>query len=272
MPLRMRSAVAAVLVFCLAMSLPLPARAQFVYFSQNCLHFGWNADSRRPTYLQANFGLAAADVIALQEVMPQASVPDLSALAPPSLGAYTLYVSPPAGYGSYKETYAFLVKNTLTPRGLHTYPDAANEFSRPPAGLEVTTGGHTIWVVTYHAVFGKSITVRRTEVSQMHKVVTWFTSQTATQDMVIGGDWNLPTGDNGFQGLSSVGFTLGPNAPSSLNPKGVRTSAYDHFAWRGVTIGGGAGAPQVVPPPPPLTDRDFRSIVSDHLGVKCQVR
>jgi hypothetical protein len=271
---RRRNAIGGLVVLCLAAGRPAAAQFAQNVVSQNCLHLGWGGGTAAKA---AGIGLAAAqaqgvgaaaDLIVLQEVMPNGGAAGTAlVVAQMPLGAYNIGYSAPAGVGSYLEMYAF-VANAPALMGpiIVNPPGAPAGFSRPPAGTNITTGAGNYWLFDYHAVFGKRIAIRRTEVALVPALVAAFQATLpAALSLVIGGDWNLPTNDGAFAGFGAYG--LGPNVLTSLTRNGGLSSAYDHFAWQFPT------APiNIVTLPPLMTNQAWRTTVSDHLGITCQLQ
>jgi hypothetical protein len=232
----------------------------FDLLSQNCLHLGWgNYPNKAPSILAE---AQAAPVTVLQEVM-NTTVPVLNGVTP---GGYNAIPSPLKGGGWYKEAYVFVVDPNLNPSAIADYPDPNAYFSRPPSGIRVTpVGGNELWVIDYHAVFGRNAGVRRTEVGHMPTAVTWFQQQTIPNvtRMVIGGDWNIGATDQGFNNLTGAGFTITPNVLTSLKRNGGPSQPYDHFAYH--TADTGVNGAAVVGP---LNGGPWwRANVSDHVGI-----
>jgi endonuclease/exonuclease/phosphatase family metal-dependent hydrolase len=259
------------LALALSLMMTAPLAAQTMVVSQNCLHLGWGQKTVSKTN---GIGAASlnvnADVIVLQEVMPKGGYNGLGAIVTKmgGIGTYTAQVGAPYGKGSYREMYGFITRKTFNAGAPVGAPTNAGSFSRPPNGVVVTvpTTAKQFWAINYHAVFGKSIGIRQAEVRVMAQAAAGFISA-QNLPVVIGGDWNLPTTDGAFQPLKTAGFLLNPNDLSSLNPKGARSSAYDHFAWGNTAT---VANPKLLPAL--MTDQAWRTNVSDHLGIQCQVQ
>jgi hypothetical protein len=260
------------LALALALSLMLPAAsaAQTTVVSQNCLHLGWGQKTAsKVAGIYAASNKVNADVMVLQEVMPKGGAQALADIVVKfgGPGTYTSVVGPAHGKGSYREFYGFIARNTFVMGGVTSTTNAAGVFARPPDGVTIAppSGKAQFWAINYHAVFGKNIGIRQTEVRQMAAVAAAFNKVKALAT-VIGGDWNLPTTDGAFTPLTGAGYTVNPNVLTSLNPQGVRSSAYDHFAWNAAAA---VANEQLLPPL--MTDASWRTNVSDHLGIQCRV-
>ncbi|MEM6455010.1 MAG: endonuclease/exonuclease/phosphatase family protein [Acidobacteriota bacterium] len=258
-------------VFTIAWCLASAASAQFTLASLNCLHLGQGSaayQANKEAILQPLF--ANYDVVVLQEVMRQAN---LGSVTP---GAYNFIVTPVQGPGTYKEAYAFLVRNAYTvSNNTATLTNVAG-FARPPAGILLDVGGQWTWIIDYHAVYGRSISVRRAEVQNIQLVYQGFQTTmvngVAYPRAVVAGDWNLGANDPVFQGFVAGGWPISvqPTVQTSLKRNGGLSQPYDHFLWDTTAVM--VTAPQVIPmPTPPGSDAAWRQQVSDHLGIECTV-
>ena len=249
----------------------------FTLASQNCLHLGQNDPTTnqalKNTTLQAQ--ISRYDVSMLQEVMSQAN---LSLVTP---GSFYYINTPLAGASSYKEKYAFIITNSFyvsDAAGNNTtntyWNTAMGGFSRPPCAVLLKTGTNWTWLLDYHAVYGKLISTRRTEVGQMGLVYSDFTNTVINGQkyprVVIGGDWNLGTGDIGFNNLQitiGAGYQNSPTNCTSLSQAGALSMPYDHFIWNNGRIN--ITNPRIIP-----TQTNtvwWRKNISDHLGICCTV-
>ncbi len=253
----------------------------FVLYSQNTLHLGWG--SKTTTKCTAFAGaLTDVDIAVFQEVMVTASPCPGTAPLP---GAFTWNASGPYGRGSYREYYLFLYRNTVRAGGptiAYTSTNAiathTGNFMRPPIALlfnvrNVTPNGSPIikqvWIGNYHAIWGKSIRDRRTEVGNVAPFFTLLRNTCAPLpcNVIIGGDWNLPLTDTGFTALRNAGAAGEPNTATSLTSAGALSQPYDHFLYsRGSTL-----VASTYPGPTGMPLLTWRTTVSDHLGIMADV-
>ena len=265
------SAIGLALFVCVSAVTRINAQFGVNAVSQNCLHLGWGShtDSKVRGIAAASDNAQGmgveADVIVLQEVMPKGGADGTAAIAERmSPGTYQTTVSPAYGKGSYKEFYGFIVKAIYTMGGVVGNPaNNSGSFARPPAGVTVTVAGQQFWLINYHAVFGKNAGIRQAEVQQVPTVIAGFVGVTNIQ-VLMGGDWNLPTDDTAFNGFGAYG--RGPNEITSLNPQGIPSSRYDHFVWQ---LNSQPTNLQILDPI--ITTQEWRANVSDHLGITCQM-
>ena len=259
MGLRLRGASLAVCL--LVLLTPLAEAATFRFVSQNCLHLGWAGFTpTKETTLALNF--ATAQVVVLQEVMAATAMATVT-----PVGTYTTVVSPLKGNAGYKEIYGFIIDSFLQPTAVYDYPDTASDFMRPPSAVLLQPGGgnQSTWVVNYHAIWGKSSSVRRAEVGKIGNTVNWFTAQTTpvVNRVIIGGDWNLNGTNAAFGAITGMGYTVAPNTKTSLGKAGTFSQPYDHCVYN-VTVTATGLMPFVSGP-------WWRANVSDHLGIYCDV-
>lgn len=249
---------------------PSSAAAQFTLGSFNTLHLG---QGRAPYQVNKEAILrnlfTPYDVVMLQEVMTQAN---LANVTPP--GTHFFLATPVQGPTTYKEAYAFLVRNTLT-AATPAIITGVGGYARPPAGVLLNQNGTTTWVVDYHAVYGNSIATRRNEVSRWPAVILGFQALmvggVTHPRVVMGGDWNLAANDPAFTAVNPGPFLVQPTTRTSLKRNGGLSQPYDHFLWdpNVVTI----PVTQVVAPPnPPGSTLGWRQQVSDHLGIAALVQ
>lgn len=249
---------------------PSPAAAQFTLGSFNTLHLGQGGaayQTNKEGILRTLF--AGLDVVMLQEVMAQAN---LANVTPP--GTHFFLATPVQGPTTYKEAYAFLVRNTLT-AATPAVITGVGGYARPPAGVLINQNGTTTWVIDYHAVYGRSITARRNEVSRWPAVYQGFQALVVGGAQhpraVMGGDWNLGATDPAFTGVNPGPFLVQPTTRTSLKRNGGLSQPYDHFLWDPTVVP--VAAPQVVAPPnPPGTLLGWRQQISDHLGIAALVQ
>jgi hypothetical protein len=265
--------VRTIVVVCLA-AVPSYA-AELKVSSQNCLHLSDSAKgaTKRATIKtqDGNYG-----VNLLQEVMKSA---DLSTVTPtPTVGSYKVQASPLKGKSSYKEKYAVIYDSSytaVTADTMENYPGAST-FARPPAGSMLKVGTNYVWFVDFHAVWGKSVTERRNEATAMATVYNYYAGLTVginkTDRIVMAGDWNLGTGDAGFNALKKINtgnMLVEPSVKTSLTKAGQPSESYDHFvANKGVLT---IGSCLLTPLPTGKNDKWWRDNVSDHRGVACTI-
>lgn len=262
-----------------ALALPTVVAAQntFSLISQNMLHLGWGQQAyqnNKYNYFQ-NTVFNNFDVALLQEVMRQTNGPSITP------GTHTWYVSGLKGRGNYKEAYGFLVKTVANggfnvgTNSVYDYPAPNKRFIRPPAGILVLSNPNPIWLVSYHAIYGKRKAQRVAEVSKINNVYNSFLNTpvngTTYNRIVIAGDWNLRANDAAFNNLRAaigVNARIEPAGKTSLKRNGGLSQPYDHFAYNATLLQN----VQVIDPPMGVVTRaHFRRNYSDHLGIRADV-
>jgi len=247
----------------------LPLCAQHINISsQNTLHLSDSARgaTKRATILSQNDDY---NVNLLQEVMKTAELDDVTP------GEYYFQDSGLKGKSSYKERYAVIYSDFIEAEtdDMEDYPDNNNDFARPPSGslLEVETDVY-VWFIDFHAIWGKSVGLRRDEATEMANVYTYFENLdingVTTDKIVIAGDWNLGADDDGFDDLKALnaGDTeVIPNEDTSLTKAGDPSQPYDHF----VAAEGDLTDCDLTPLPGTRTAKWWRDNVSDHRGITC---
>lgn len=259
------------LAFALQWALTAPADAQIRVASLNTLHLGQGRvpyQQNKEPILKALF--AGYDVILLQEVMRQANLANVTP------GTYYVIATPVQGPTTYKEAYAFLMRPGMVAAANVAYLSTVPGYARPPAGVLLGAQGKWTWFIDYHAVYGRTIGVRRAEVSNTKRVYQAFQATTVngqkTQRAVMAGDWNLAANDPVFQTLA-VGWPIRvlPTMATSLKANGQPSQPYDHFLWDATAVN--VTNPALIPvPAPPGSLQGWRKQVSDHLGISALVQ
>jgi hypothetical protein len=241
--------------------------------SQNALHLSSSdrgAEKRKTIKAQS----ATFDVYLIQETMTNI---DYSTFVP---GTHAYQFTVPKGQTSYKERYVVVYNTALTPvnagnsQAMTDY-GGAWKFSRPPSGTLLRDGNGTmIWFVDFHAVFGKSVQLRRTEATGMADVFTWFqqvsVNGSTSDKVVLAGDWNLGATDTGFNAIKNLNtgnMQILPNVKTSLTRAGALSEPYDHFVTDSTKVS--LAACKTIPMPQGKTQQWWRGNVSDHLGIQC---
>ncbi len=253
-----------------ALLAPASAAAQLTVGSFNTLHLGQGPvayQTNKQAILKNLF--AGYDVVLLQEVMAQANLGNVTP------GSHFFVATAVQGPTTYKEAYAFLVRTSLSVAGNAAVLTGVGGYARPPAGVLVNQGGTWTWFIDYHAVYGRSLSARRNEVSRWPAVYQGFQTLVVNGAQfpraVMGGDWNLGAGDPAFTAVNPGTFSVQPTTKTSLKRNGGLSQPYDHFLWdtAAVTV----TATQVVAPPnPPGSTLGWRQQISDHLGISAIVK
>lgn len=269
---------------------PLQAhtQVQFTVQTQNVLRFG---HGRRLADQCNELTTISSDVdlIVMQEVM-SSGYPCLSAYnkkgvnlqLPPHFDYAT---SDGKGRSSYIEYYGSLYRTggsnvELRQTGAKYDPNDYTSFSRPPYAIQFevrdTAAGTKcdLWVVNFHAIFGKTIAGRRAEATAMGTIYQTLVGMNSGAVLMFG-DWNLAANDSGFDWVAMQNTAIFPDVETSLTRAGAPSSKYDHI----VRPTGSTIATQVLPPaaptrwtyPAPTQLVTWRKDISDHMGVRTKV-
>lgn len=234
--------------------------------------------SSKKEYMTLAKAIKNQDVVGLVEVMNREGIEKLtSALESITGEKYDYYLTPyPVGRNKYKEYYGYVWKKNrvhlLKEGGF--YEDSAKDFSRPPYGADFKIGNFDFTFVLVHLVYGKKESHRRAEAFKMDEVYEYFQNMDPKeQDIIIGGDFNLPAYDESFEELlnhgDDIGYALDPMIKTTIGSKGFANSYDNFFISLKYTkeFTGQSGAID-------HTAGDYkkaRSMVSDHLPVFIEV-
>jgi len=143
---------------------------------------------------------------------------------------YAYEASPPVGHG-VKERYAFLYrpdKVTVIKHG-KIYPDANNEFIRPPYYAYFKSGKFDFILVANHILFGNSLSTRRLELKALSKAYSYIQNEDPKEkDVIVVGDFNCPPTDEGWSDIKeypTMVYLIKPPAKTTITD----TSLYDNF-------------------------------------------
>jgi endonuclease/exonuclease/phosphatase family metal-dependent hydrolase len=272
-------------VFVLAAPLcPAPAQAQqtFMLLTQNMLRFGHGARLLN----QCNAITAAADtadIIVLQEVMTPAypcigGNNNKQVNVPIPLGFQ--YFTSSAKGRSYKEYYGILFRsNVINWLSQNDNLGANLPFMRPPYGVQFRVRNQpskascNVWIVDFHAVFGKRRSERQAEARVMENVYRTLRGGANNNLVILAGDWNLEARDTtGFAWVARNGARITPDTLTSLTTAGVPSSAYDHVIYSfNATTPRRVELANVRTYTGNYTKLNWRKAVSDHMGVMAEV-
>nr|WP_307775174.1 endonuclease/exonuclease/phosphatase family protein [uncultured Cetobacterium sp.] len=209
----------------------IPTEATIATF--NTLRLGKN----KKNYNYLAKAIQPFDLIGLTEVMDKRGLYELlKVLDKISNEKWGYHISPyPVGTDTYKEYYAFIYKKDkvkfLSDSGF--YPDYNNNFIREPYGANFKIGNFDFTYVLIHSIYGKKISQRQFEASKLNDVYEHFQNLDLKEnDILIGGDFNLPANDIGFskflKNTDKIIYTIDPNIKTTLGTKGFANS-YDNI-------------------------------------------
>jgi len=210
--------------------------------SFNSLHLGWD---KNKDYKSIPEFLSLFDLIGLQEVMKKDGVKKLTAELEKTTGEKWKYLISDYSVGSkrYREYYAYIwkddkVKLVNKKRGFYKSSkesEGKREYMRKPYGADFKIGEFDFTYVLCHVVYGDSIRERRAEAYLLDKVYTYFQDiDENEQDILIGGDFNLPAYDDSFRRLFShedqIFYGIDPVNKTTIGKRGLSNS-YDNIFY-----------------------------------------
>lgn len=214
-------------------------------------------------------------IVGLVEVMNKKGVEELADnLHKISGEKWEYHISPyPVGHSSYKEYYGYIYRKNsvefLGDKGF--YPDVDKKFTRPPYGAEFKMNNFVFTLVLAHSIFGKQESQRRAEAFNYHRVYDYFKGiDTEQKKIILGGDFNLPAIDEGFEQLTrnhkdSIVYAVDYRIKTTIGTKGFANSYDNIFLSKKLVpeFKGKSGAFD-------FTGGDYkysREMISDHLPV-----
>lgn len=202
--------------------------------SFNSLHLGWKGKN----YEKTAEILQKYDLIGLQEVMKPIGVQLLSEkLRDLTKTLWKYHISEKkVGTARYKEYYAYIwqaEKVTLV-RSLGFYDEIKNsDFIREPYGCIFRIGKFDFTFVLCHLLFSTK-KARREEAKRLPGVYEFFQNKNGDeQDVIIAGDFNLPSNDKSFDTLyqhpDEIIYGVHHLEKTTLGKGGSLASSYDNF-------------------------------------------
>lgn len=108
----------------------------------------------------------------------------------------------PVGTKNYKEYYGIVYKeNKVSKIEKLGFYNKKNEYIRPPYGFYIKSKNFDFVLILAHSIFGNSESERIKEASNYFKVYKYFENLTKEEDIVLMGDFNLPSTNKGFNSL-----------------------------------------------------------------------
>ncbi len=203
--------------------LSLPTVATF-----NALHLGWN---NAKDMLALACVVSHFDLVGLVEIDDPQGLVDLEAELELLTGElWSSHVSPHAvGNANGTEYYGYVWRDAeVTMTGaLGFFDDPNDDIKREPYGANFQMGSFDFTLVVFHLQYGQTITTRRAEAQQLVNVYDYFQNLNgAEQDVLIGGDFNLPGDDAAFTLVDdrNVSFITDPEQKTTLSGSGFANS------------------------------------------------
>ncbi len=306
----------------------------FKILSQNTYNLG-RYENKEKKYEGLKNRIAEADMTMLQEVRRTANLSKvlpknykfrykagLQVLEDEVNGIYDLNLK---GFNTHKEAYVSVYNPErvqilcyIDTKAINAWRPITGNMARPPdlALVQFTKDqGQTyespIWLMNFHAIFGKRVQGRREEAAAVDQLVaeiqrTQFTTgeqdfecvvfqpegdqsvsalgDTTTFPIIVAGDWNLSKDKVVSSAPAWQARSVLVEGKTTVNKTGCRVSPYDHFATSGtsnefvVNIFGSKGSLDADVDNSdsrydcPENDKRFRADVSDHFGILYKIR
>ena len=214
--------------------------------SLNALHLGWN-NSKDMTALACI--VSHYDLVGLVEIDAPQGVTDLEVELERLTGEpWSSHVSATAvGNSNGWEYYAFVWRDAEVSMtgSLGFFDDPEDLIKREPYGANFSMGAFDFTYVVFHLQYGSTISTRRAEAAQLLNIYNYFQTINGTEsDVLIGGDFNLPSNDPAFTllGVDGIRAITDPDQPTSIGANGLANSFDNIFFNADVSelIGSGA--------------------------------
>ena len=114
------------------------------------------------------------------------------------------------------------------------FPDPEDVIKREPYGANFQMGAFDFTLVAFHQRCGKNLAVRRAEASHFAQIIEFFQNANGDEnDVLIGGDFNLPGDDYAFTavGWNGVTYSVDPEQATSIGAEGL-SNPYDNFFYQ----------------------------------------
>ena len=194
----------------------------------NALHLGWQNGK---DMLSLACVVSHFDLVGLVEIDDPQGLTDLELELEALTGeAWSSHVSPWAvGNANGTEFYGYVWRDAeVTMTGaLGFYDDPNDDLKREPYAANFQMGSFDLTLVVFHLQYGDTISTRRGEAQHLVDVYDYFQNLNGPeQDVLIGGDFNLPADDDAFTLIDfrDVAFVTDPEQKTSIGPMGLANS------------------------------------------------
>ncbi|MFO7734664.1 MAG: endonuclease/exonuclease/phosphatase family protein, partial [bacterium] len=174
------------------------------------------------------------------------------------------------GRSSHKEHYAFVwrEKEVSMTGVIGFYPEKDDEFIREPYAASFFMDSFSFVFALIHVIYGKNKSMRRAEVRELNDVYLYFQGLCEDEDdIIIGGDFNIPVSDSAFTIFETDEFTYAaPETQKTTIGYTGLSSSYDNILFSLKYTDEYSGKSGVLD----FTDdnhKKVRKFVSDHLPV-----
>ena len=240
----------------------------------NTKHLGWGEKN----YSKLAEIISLFDLTGLEEVMNKRGMEKLKQELELLTGEqWEYHISPiKTGNSKYGEYFAYIWRKDIvyltSSRGF--YKDLSNNFFRQPYACDFKIGDFDFTFILAHLIFGNKKSQRQAEALSLSKVYNYFQNlNKSEQDVVIGGDFNLPAYDDSFKNIFShedqIFYAINPTNKTTIGKRGL-SSSYDNFFYSFKHTGEYTGRSGVLN----FTNSNYltsRKVISDHLPVFIEV-
>ncbi|RRV04705.1 DNAse [Stutzerimonas xanthomarina] len=220
---------------------------------------------------------ATVDLLAIQEVMNQTGIERVETAVEARTGeAWSVIVSSPVGSTRYRETYAFLTRDSAVTydEGAVLYLDRKNVFIREPFSAKFrTAAGATFAIANVHILYGKRESDRIPEIAELAAYWAWLKEVYPGEELLLAGDFNMPPSHAGFAPLRRYARPLVTSGASTLShTSGKFANLFDNIfvaqdSKLTITAAGVVNYPSMLG----LSHSQARAYVSDHAPIFVQL-
>lgn len=213
------------------------AKEVTVISSFNSLHLGWKGKN----YHDLAAVISLFDLVGLEEVMKENGLYLLKNELEKITGEKWSYCISDHSVGSskrYQEYYGYIWKSDkvkLTKK-LGFYKEIKkDDLSREPYGANFKIGEFDFSFVLMHSIFGDKKAQRENEAKFLDEIYDYFQEKNGTeQDVLIGGDFNLPAYNKAFGELlkhkDKIFYGIDPSHKTTIGKRGL-SSSYDNIFY-----------------------------------------
>ena len=221
----LRSIICTTILFCSATALPAfsPIVQNTFTLASWTVRILSNASRDDSELTQIAAILERFDLIAMQEVRDNLVLDRIQLMLP---DGWNYIVSEPVGRG-VTERYAFFFNSQVVqPIGnAYVFNDPYDQFIREPFIGHFTSGLFDFTLITFHALFGDSISERRDEIRLLDEVIMLVdTMNGEEEDTILLGDFNMPADDWSWE-IGTHRPTVTPDMLTTITD----TSSYDNI-------------------------------------------
>ena len=203
--------------------------------SMNVLHMGWDngKDYGALACVLSHFAISALNEVESEDAMGELE----RALEATTQEGWSYHISPrEVGNKDGSEYYAFIWRDARVSflGGVGFFDDPNDVIKRDPYGANFQMDDFDFTLVAFHQRNGGSIAARRAEAIHFADIVSFFQAANGEEeDLIIGGDFNLPGNDPAFTavGWNGVTYSVDHEQATSISDTGLRNS-FDNLFYQ----------------------------------------